>query len=298
MEHAPNVDVIMPPSSLANMKRAPVPHPYRDFEFAGWERAAAAYADTFESATRLFADPLLDAVDLNPGANLLDNACGSGYVTQLAFERGAAVTGADFSAAMLAEARRLHPLVRFEQADAEALPYADQSFDAVVINFGVHHFPFPEQALMEARRVLRSSGRVAFTVWAAPDQHALYGIALEAVRNAGDIGVSLPTPPHGGINTIEACIALLSRAGFLPITELCRLERRTLRLRSVAELTHLIESGTVRLASLLRSQSRAKRAAILRCLETAANRYQRDGNLEIPVVAVLVAATPGTVRNA
>ena len=85
------------------MKRAPVPHPYRDFEVAGWERAAAAYADTFESATRLFADPLLDAVDLNPGANLLDNACGSGYVTQLAFERGATVTGADFSAAMLAE---------------------------------------------------------------------------------------------------------------------------------------------------------------------------------------------------
>src|SRR5215831_5962058 len=280
------------------MKRAPVPHPYRDFEFAGWERAAAAYADTFESATRLFANRLLDAVDLKPGANLLDNACGSGYVTQLAFERGAAVTGVDFSAAMLAEARRLHPLIRFEQADAEALPYADQSFDAVVINFGVHHFPFPERALMEARRVLRASGRVAFTVWAAPDQHALYGIALEAVRNAGDIGASLPTPPHGGLNTIEACVALLSRAGLSPITELCRLERRTLRLRSVAELTHLIESGTVRLASLLRSQSRAKRAAILRCLETAANRYQRDGNLEIPVVAVLVSATPGTVRNA
>jgi len=150
---------------------------------------------------------------------------------------------------------------------------------------------------LEARRVLRTSGRIAFTVWATPDQHALQGIALEAVRNAGDIGASLPTPPHGGINTLEACVALLSRAGFSPIIELCRLERRTLRLRSVAELTHLIESGTVRLASLLRSQPRAKRAAILRCLEAAANRYQRDGNLEIPVVAVLVAATRGTVRN-
>ena len=263
---------VMPTSSRAIMKCAPVPHPYRDFEFAGWERAAAAYADTFESATRLFADPLLDAAGVIQDARVLDAACGAGYVTQLAFERGAAVTGADFSAAMLAEARRLHPLVQFEQADAEALPYADQSFDAVVINFGVHHFPFPERALSETRRVLRASGRVAFTVWATPDQHALQGIALEAARGAGDIGASLPTPPHGGLNTIEACIALLSRAGLSPITELCRLERRMLRLRSVAELTRLIESGTVRLASLLRSQPSGKRAAMLRCLEVAANR--------------------------
>jgi hypothetical protein len=145
--------------------------------------------------------------------------------------------------------------------------------------------------------VLRASGRVAFTVWATPDQHALQGIALEAARSAGDIGAGLPTPPHGGLNTIEACVALLSRAGLSPITELCRLERRTLRLRSVAELTHLIESGTVRLASLLRSQPSGKRAAILRGLELAANRYRRDGNLEIPVVAVLVAATLGTFQS-
>ena len=55
----------------------------------------------------------------------------------------------------------------------------------------------------------------------------------------------------------------------------------------MAELTHLIESGTVRLASLLRSQPRANRLAILRGLEDAAAKYQREGRLEIPVVAVV-----------
>ena len=264
------------------------PHPYRDFELAGWERAATAYAETFESATRLYGAVLLDAADLRTGVDHLDVACGTGHVTNLALERGARSVGVDFSSAMLAEAMRLHPLVRFEQADAEALPFSSDSFDAVTVNFGLHHFPFPERALIEARRVLRKGGRVAFTVWATPDEHALHAIALEAVRSAGSTGVNLPTPPHGVLNTLLGCMSLLAAANFKPVAEYCGLIRRTLHLDSVADLTHLIESGTVRLASLLRSQPQADRAAILRGLEAAAKRYERSGHLEIPVVAVLV----------
>jgi ubiquinone/menaquinone biosynthesis C-methylase UbiE len=264
------------------------PHPYREFEHAGWECAANAYAATFGSATRPYGEVLLDAAGLKSGDKHLDVACGTGYVTALASERGANSIGTDFSAAMLTEALRLHPSVRFEPADAEALPYADGSFDIVTINFGVHHFPFPERALAETRRVLRIDGRVSFSVWATPDEHALHAIALEAVRGAGSAGASLPAPPHGGLNTLAACTALLIAAHFVPVAEHCRLVRRILHLGSVAELTHLIESGTVRLASLLRSQPQASRLAILRGLEVAAAPYQRDGRLEIPVVAVVV----------
>jgi SAM-dependent methyltransferase len=264
------------------------PHPYRDFELAGWERAATAYADTFESATRLYGAVLLDAADLKTGVDHLDVACGTGHVTNLALERGAKSVGIDFSSAMLAEAIRLHPLVRFERADAEALPFSSGSFDAVTVNFGLHHFPFPERALAEARRVLRKKGRVAFTVWATPDEHALHAIALEAVRGAGSTGASLPTPPHGVLNTLHGCMSLLAAANFKPVAEYCGLIRRTLQLDSVTDLTHLIESGTVRLASLLRSQPQADRASILRGLEAAAKHYERAGHLEIPVVAVLV----------
>jgi SAM-dependent methyltransferase len=198
------------------MKADVASHPYRDFELAGWERAALAYAGTFESATRLYADVLLDAAQLKLGADLLDIACGTGHLTQLALERGANVVGADFSAAMLAEAKRLHPSICFEQADAEALPYADGRFDVVTINFGVHYFPFPQRARCEACRVLRRRCLIAFTVWSTPDEHALHGIALEAVRAAGDLSASLPVPPNGGWNTLERCMSFLEAAGFEP----------------------------------------------------------------------------------
>jgi ubiquinone/menaquinone biosynthesis C-methylase UbiE len=281
---------------MAVVKPSVAPHPYREFEHVGWECAANAYAATFESATRLYAEVLLDAAGLKAGDSHLDVACGTGYVTELARERGAGSIGADFSAAMLTEAVRLHPLARFEQADAEALPYSDDSFDVVTINFGVHHFPFPERALAEAHRVLRTAGRVSFTVWATPDEHALHAMALEAVRGSGSAGAGLPAPPHGVLNTLAGCIKLLEAAHFKPVAQHCTLVRRSLTLGSVAELTHLMESGTVRLASLLRSQPQANRVAVLRGLERAAAKYQRDGHLEIPIVAVVATGTADAVR--
>lgn len=279
------------PRTMTGVQPSITPHPYREFEHAGWECAANAYAATFESATRQYAEVLLDAAGLKAGDNHLDVACGTGYVTELARERGANSIGTDFSAAMLAEAVRLHPSSRFEQADAEALPYCADSFDVVTINFGVHHFPFPERALAETRRVLRNGGSVSFTVWATPDEHALHAIALEAVRGTGGAGAGLPAPPHGELNTVAGCIRLLEAAHFKPVAQHCTLVRRILTLGSVAELTHLIESGTVRLASLLRSQPQANRVAILRGLEGAAAKYQRDGHLEIPIVAVVATGT-------
>jgi ubiquinone/menaquinone biosynthesis C-methylase UbiE len=270
------------------MDRTAPSHPYWEFEFAGWEQAASAYADTFELATRLYADALLDAVNVRPGEALLDDACGAGFVAATAASRGAVVIGADFSPAMLAQARRLHPTIRFDHADAEALPYGDGTFDAVVINFGLHHFPFPERALSEIRRVLRPDGRVACTVWSTPERHALQAIALEAVRSAGGHGAALPVPPRGALNTIEGCLALLRGAGLNADEAKSALVERRLRLPSVSALTHLIESGTVRLATLLRSQPQENRAAILRALASAAAKYTSSSGLSLPVVAVLV----------
>jgi SAM-dependent methyltransferase len=264
-------------------------HPYRDFEAAGWQQAANMYADTFERATRLFADALLDAVDLKPGQQVLDVACGTGYVAGLAQARGASARGADFSEAMLAQAARLHTSIEFDHADAEALPYRNNSFDAVVVNFGVHHFPFPDRALGEVHRVLRPKGHTAFTVWA--EHHALYAIALEGSRAAGNVGASLPIPPSGVLNTLEGCLRLLRTAGFDPDEVRSGLVGRDLLLPSVQALTDLIESGTVRLASLIRSQPPQTRRAILAGIEAAALKYAAPSGLKIPVVAVLTVGT-------
>ena len=273
------------------MARSPASHPYREFEFAGWQQAAGAYAETFEAATRLYAEPLLDAVSPQPGEILLDNACGTGSVAAAAVERGATVVGADFSPAMLAAAKRLHPMIQFDCADAEALPYPGGTFHCVVVNFGLHHFPFPERALSEIFRVLRYGGRAACTVWATPDRHALQAIVLDAARMAGDLGASLPTPPHGGLNTIEGCLTLMRATGLIPDEARSRVVDCRLNLPSTAALIHLIESGTVRLASVLRGQAPDKRSAVRRALETVAARYATSSGLAVPLAAVLAVAT-------
>jgi SAM-dependent methyltransferase len=269
----------------------PTDHPYRDFEHAGWERAAEAYAGTFEAATRLFASALLDAVAVRGGGEVLDVACGTGSVTAMAAARGAAAQGVDFSARMIAEATRRHPDVQFREADAEALPFDDAGFDAVAINFGVHHFAFPRRALCEARRVLRIGGRAGFTVWASPEDHALHRIALDAVRSVGDVDASLPAPPDGVVNEPAMCSRLLVEAGF-DATQL-QVEKLSavLRLDSVADLIDLLQRGTVRLSALIDSLPRDKSAAVLAAVRREAAKYERNGRLEIPLVAILAVAT-------
>ncbi|HEY7141552.1 MAG TPA: methyltransferase domain-containing protein, partial [Methylomirabilota bacterium] len=142
------------------------PSAFHAFERAGWERVPRAYQDAWGRLTTQAAGPLLDAARVGPGVRALDVATGPGHVAAVAARRGASVVAVDFSEAMLAEARRHHPGIDFRSGDAEALPFPDASFDAVVMSFGLLHLARPDQALAEAYRVLRRGGRVAFTVWA------------------------------------------------------------------------------------------------------------------------------------
>lgn len=114
---------------------------------------------------------------------VLDIACGPGLVADAVGARGAVATGLDFSAAMIALARDAYPGTRFEEGDAEALPFDDAAFDAVVSNFGIHHVPDPVRALSEARRVVRPGRRVAFTGWAAPGENVAWKIYSTRYRH-------------------------------------------------------------------------------------------------------------------
>src|SRR5437763_14914707 len=93
------------------------PEAVRAFEHAGWQRTAAEYNGTFAPATAAFVEALLDAAAISAGIRVLDVCCGTGVLTAAAASRGAAVTGLDFSAAMLAEARRAYPQLAFDQGD-------------------------------------------------------------------------------------------------------------------------------------------------------------------------------------
>ncbi len=98
---------------------------------------------------------------VRPGDRVLDACCGTGDLAVGAERAGATVTGLDFSPRMLERARRKSDTVEWVEGDLLALPFADGSFDAATVGFGVRNVADLEAALTELRRVLRPGGRLA-----------------------------------------------------------------------------------------------------------------------------------------
>jgi ubiquinone/menaquinone biosynthesis C-methylase UbiE len=134
---------------------------------------------------------LCEAVDVKAGERVLDVAAGNGNATLAAARRFAQVTSTDYVPALLergkerAAAERLS--VAFQVADAEALPFANASFDVALSTFGIMFTPDQETAVKEITRVVRPGGRIGFANW-TPEGFIgqLFGI----------IGKHLP-PPSG-----------------------------------------------------------------------------------------------------
>jgi demethylmenaquinone methyltransferase/2-methoxy-6-polyprenyl-1,4-benzoquinol methylase len=102
----------------------------------------------------------VDLAAVGSGSRVLDVASGTGDLAIEAASRGAEVVGSDFSEGMLERARAKAPGIRFEQADALALPYPDDAFDAATVGFGARNFSDLERGLSEMARVVRPGGRV------------------------------------------------------------------------------------------------------------------------------------------
>lgn len=104
-----------------------------------------------------------------PGERVLDVACGSGNLALPAARAGADVTGADIATNLLeqacARATSEGLTIKFDEGDAESLPYADGFFDTVVTMFGAMFAPRPELVAAELTRVCRPGGRIAMANW-------------------------------------------------------------------------------------------------------------------------------------
>jgi ubiquinone/menaquinone biosynthesis C-methylase UbiE len=265
------------------------PEAVRAFEHAGWQAVAAEYNATFAHASGCFVDALLDAAGVGAATRLLDVCCGTGVVTGAAADRGAEITGLDFSAAMLDQARREHARLRFDEGDAEALPYADGSFEAVVSNFGIHHIAHSDRAMAEARRVLRPGGRLAITNWAAPAENIAWRLLFDAIDAHGDLQAANAPPSGGNLQTPEAALRLLAEAGFVE----CRSDivRREWRIAEPRDLIAALARGTVRTAALINAQPAETRPRIEGAIEAAAVPYRRDGGYAVPIAAILASGT-------
>jgi ubiquinone/menaquinone biosynthesis C-methylase UbiE len=140
---------------------------------------------------QIVGESLAEACDLNWDEEVLDVAAGNGNATLAAARRGCKVTSTDYVTTLLdrgAERARAERLdVKFQVADAEALPFGDASFDAVLSTFGVMFAPDQIAAASEMARVCRPGGRIGLANW-TPD--GFVGQMFKA------IGRQLP-PPAG-----------------------------------------------------------------------------------------------------
>jgi demethylmenaquinone methyltransferase/2-methoxy-6-polyprenyl-1,4-benzoquinol methylase len=110
---------------------------------------------------------------LAPGMRVLDLAAGTGASSLPFAAAGAYPVACDFSAGMLAVGRRQHPQLTFVAGDALALPFADESFDAVTISFGLRNVADVHTALAELRRVTRPGGRLVVLETSQPPARLL-----------------------------------------------------------------------------------------------------------------------------
>ncbi|MCS6937313.1 MAG: methyltransferase domain-containing protein [Candidatus Bipolaricaulota bacterium] len=159
---------------------------------------------------RAMLERMVQAAEVSSSDRVLDVACGTGLVSFALAPSVAEVVGVDISGGMLAKARQVRHQrgvrnVHFVLAEAEHLPAPDESFDAVVCRFGIHHFVQPDVQVREMARVLKKEGRLVIvdTISSEDPQEAQLHNALERLRD----------PTHVRMLALSELTELVARTG-------------------------------------------------------------------------------------
>jgi ubiquinone/menaquinone biosynthesis C-methylase UbiE len=226
-------------------------------------------------------------------ARILETAAGTGIVTAHLAGRlqAAQIVATDLNQAMLdvAAARSGNEAVTFQTVDAQSLPFDDQSFDAVVTQFGVMFFPDRIGAYREARRVLRPGGHFFFNVWDRLEENPASLAVAEAVASLfpDDPPAFLRRTPFG-YHDIARIEADLESAGFSSI-EVETVAKRSLAADPVEAATGLCMGSPLRSEIEARDPSRLEDA-----VEAATSRlapFIGPDGLDAPMSAHVVTAT-------
>jgi SAM-dependent methyltransferase len=133
---------------------------------AAWSTGDYAVVGT---TLQIVGEALCEAIDLRAGERVLDVAAGNGNATLAAARRWCDVTSTDYVPSLLESARKRASAeghtIKFQEADAEKLPFADAAFDVVLSTFGVMFTPDQDQAAKELARVCRPGGKIGLANW-------------------------------------------------------------------------------------------------------------------------------------
>ncbi len=174
--------------------------------------AAEVYDERFVPALfGQFAPWLTDFAGIAEGTNVLDIATGTGAAALAASDTGATVTGLDINSGMLTVARRKSDAVTWVEGDAANLPFAEESFDAALCQFGFMFFPDRARVLSEMLRVLKPGGALAIGVFDALDRTPVYRDLVPMLSRiiAPEAGEALKAPfVLGDTNVLAAEIEM------------------------------------------------------------------------------------------
>ena len=208
------------------------------------------------------------------------SACGAGYVAAAARDRGADAVGVDFSASQVRLAEQTYPGIRFVEGDAEALPFEDGEFAAVLNAFGLPHIPDADKAAAEARRVLKPGGRFAYATWGDPAKCIGFSMVYDAVRAHGSMDVGLPPGPnffrYGDPNYARE---LLGGAGFADVS--IKEVPLVWRAASPDTVVEGLARGTVRAAAVIKRRESGEPGE-----DQAAHAGSGDVNIGKPMAAM------------
>ena len=186
---------------------------------------------------RPWVDELLDDVELRPGDNVLDIACGTGIVARVAKDRlmgMGRVVGVDVNPQMIAVARRLAPAIDWREGNAGGLPLAQgEEFDVLVCQQGFQFFPDRAAAVQEMRRALAPGGRVGISAWRSDDEFPV----LRRLREITEQHVGPIHDRRHGLGDPAPIESVLREAGFRDVRS--RRVSRTIRFADGAVFVRL-----------------------------------------------------------
>lgn len=257
----------------------------------GWHRWQPQWA----AYSRALTEAIVQEAQIRPGMRVLDLASGAGEpalsLVQAVGPDGH-VTATDVAPGMIATVEELIRQQGFmnlacQPADAEELPFADQTFDVVTSRLGVTSFPHPERALQEAYRVLKPGGRVALMVWGPAEEQGFFTSAIALVAQYVPMSPPDPSCPDAFRFAAPGSLsALMQRAGFREIKE----ETRRVTMSWAESPEVFLEFGAAivpEFGALIAGLSADQRAQLVQEQVEALRQYDDGRQLHMPAAIVI-----------